>query len=71
MSYKKDLKKLYYTYTKDSNGFNVAAKRLQETYPGNYTIEEYFNPNTLNWDARLKFLSEEDEVWFKLKYEDN
>lgn len=69
MSYKKDLKKLYHTYTKNEAGFKVVSKLLRESYPGNYEIEEYYNPNIMMWDARLKFLSEEDEMWFKLKYD--
>lgn len=43
------------------------AAKLQQTYPGNYTLEEYFNSNTLSWDYRLKFATQEDEVWFLLQ----
>ena len=69
MTYRKKLKKLYHTYNKNEGGFKHVANILQESYPGNYAIEEYYNPNIGTWDARLKFLSEEDEMWFKLKYD--
>lgn len=69
MTYKKELTRLYHSYSKNDAGFKVLVKRLQESYPGNYTVEEYFNSDIMSWDARLKFLSEEDEMWFKLKYD--
>ena len=69
MTYKTELKKLYHTYIKTEDGFRAIAKRLQESYPGKYKVEEYYNPNIGTWDARLKFLSEQDEMWFRLKYD--
>ena len=69
MTYQEELKLLYHIYNKTEFGFNIVAKRLQESYPGNYGVEEYYNPMTANWDARLKFQSEKDEMWFRLKYD--
>lgn len=42
---------------------------MQRQYPGNYVLEEYYNPDRMCFRYRLKFLTEKDEMWFKLKYQ--
>ena len=42
--------------------------QLQVMYPGKYRLEEYYNPSTMCFKYRIKFDSEADEMWFKLKY---
>lgn len=44
-------------------------ENMQKEYPGNYTLEEYYNPATMSFRYRLKFNTEADEMWFKLKYQ--
>lgn len=41
---------------------------LQKEFPGKYTLEEYYNPDQMCFKYRLKFDTEQDEMWFKLKY---
>jgi len=41
---------------------------MQKEYPGNYTVEEYIDSRDFTYKLRLKFLTEEDEMWFKLKW---
>ena len=43
-------------------------EQLQKMYPGKYTLEEYYNPDKMCFKYRLKFDTEADEMWFKLKY---
>lgn len=42
---------------------------LQREFPGKYKLEEYYNPDQMCFKYRLKFDSEADEMWFKLKYQ--
>ena len=42
---------------------------MKKQFPGNYVLEEFYNPETMSFKYRLKFLSEQDEIWFKLKYQ--
>lgn len=48
--------------------YDFIAKELQKDYPGNYTVEEYYSSIDFTWKLRLKFLTNEDEMWFKLKW---
>ena len=41
---------------------------LQKEFPGKYKLEEYYNPDQMCFKYRLKFDTEADEMWFKLKY---
>lgn len=50
------------------NRQNRALLELQKHYPGKYELEEYYNSERMMFEYKLKFLTEEDEVWFKLKY---
>lgn len=45
------------------------TKYMQERFPGNYTLEEYYDSNTMSFRYRLKFDSEQDEIVFKLRHE--
>lgn len=45
-----------------------AYKDLQRLYPGNYTIEEYYNVTAMKFDFRLKFTNEQEELLWKIKW---
>lgn len=53
----------------DQKRFDYVLGIMQSQFPGNYTIEEYYDPSQMMMRFRLKFDSEQDEVWFKLKYQ--
>lgn len=42
--------------------------QLQAMYPGKYRLEEYYSPESRCFKYRLKFDSEADEMWFRLKH---
>jgi hypothetical protein len=46
-----------------------ATEQMKEKYPGNYIVEEYFDPQILEFSLRLKFETPEEETLFLLKYE--
>ena len=47
-----------------------ATEQMQEKYPGNYVVEEYYNGENFAFDLRLKFDTPDDEIMFLLKYEE-
>ena len=49
--------------------YEVATIQMKEDYPGEYIVEEYFDPKTCTFDVRLRFDTPEDETFFHLKYE--
>lgn len=53
----------------DKRRYDYAMIKMQEEFPGNYILEEYYNPDKMSFNYRLKFLTEQDEIWFKLKYQ--
>ena len=53
----------------EQNRQKQALLELQKHYPGNYELEEYYNSERMIIEYKLKFLTEEDEVWFRLKYD--
>ena len=55
--------------TEAANRYTYAMDKMQEFFPGNYVLEEYYNPDKMCFKYRLKFLTEQDEMWFKLKYQ--
>jgi hypothetical protein len=75
MSYLKDLEKLRFNYIGSElteHQINVRfiriAEQMQELYPGNYTVEEYFDTTILNWNLRVVFEDKHEETMFMLKY---
>lgn len=52
-----------------STNYRFATKLMQEEYPGNYIVEEFYNTKIQEFDLRLKFDTPEDETLFHLKYE--
>jgi hypothetical protein len=44
------------------------TESLLKMYPGNYVVEEYYDPTTAQFLGKLKFNTPEDETWFRLKY---
>jgi hypothetical protein len=56
--------------TNDYDAFiENANKAMQEKYPGNYIVEERFDPVRQQFALFLKFDTPEDETLFILKYE--
>lgn len=53
----------------EQNRQKQALLELQKHYPGKYELEEYYNSERMMFEYKLKFLKEEDEVWFRLKYD--
>lgn len=45
-----------------------ATARMQEKYPGDYIIEEYYDTDTMKFAYKLEFNSPEDQTVFILKY---
>ena len=48
--------------------YALIAAKMQEEYPGNYTVEEFVDSVGFTLKLRLKFFTEEEEAWFKLKW---
>lgn len=46
----------------------IALQKKFPTLPENFTVEEYIDINAFAYKLRLKFITEEDEMWFKLKW---
>lgn len=66
MNFEKIFKSLKGTYFTDRRlGVETHLRRL---FPGNYTVEQFYNAETCETDFRLIFDSSEDEIFFKLKY---
>ena len=49
--------------------YEAATRRMQEKYPGEYIVEEYYDGKDHCFNLRLKFATPEDEIMFLLKYE--
>lgn len=45
-----------------------AEHYMQKKYPGNYTVESYYNADKMKWDLRLRFADPRDEVVWLLKW---
>lgn len=45
-----------------------AYKWMQTKYPGNYTVEQYYNADKMKWDLRLKFEDPSEETFWLLKW---
>ena len=45
-----------------------AEHYMKKKYPGNYTVEQYYNPDKMKWDLRLRFESPKEETFWLLKY---
>jgi hypothetical protein len=45
-----------------------ANESMQEYFPGNYVVEDCFNPQKLLFELRLKFDNPQDETLFLVKY---
>ena len=67
--YRKRLKEVYSRASKNDQFEGTMTQWMQEDYPGNYTVQEAYIPDRGCWGAKLVFESEQDETWFKLRYE--
>ena len=45
-----------------------AEKYMQKKYPGNYTVEQYYNADKMKWDLRLKFDDPKDKTMWLLRW---
>ena len=54
---------------KEDKRYQYAMDKMQELFPGNYRLEEAYDSVSMTFKYRLKFLTEADEIWFKLKYQ--
>ena len=55
--------------SEDAKRYRYAMAKMQKHFPGNYELEEAYDPKSMTFKYRLKFLTEADEVWFRLKYQ--
>ena len=74
-SWKEVLQSMYMKYRSWSTAFPEEGEKLaqlneafQEKFPGNYTIEEFYNAKLQRFDVRLKFFDPKDETLFLLKH---
>ena len=74
MSWKETLKQMYLHYGW-STAFPEEGEKLaelneafQKKFPGNYTLEEFYNAKLQRFDVRLKFFDPKDETLFLLKH---
>lgn len=52
----------------DQEATSELVKEMQKEYPGNYTLVEKWNPDSLIFEFILKFDSIEEETLFLLKF---
>ena len=45
-----------------------AEKYMQIHYPGPYRVEQYYNPEKMKWDLRLRFDDPHEETLWLLKW---
>lgn len=73
--YKERLREIYHSHTVAFTGDFASddvmvrmTEMFQAEYPGNYTLEESYIPDTFQWGLRIVFNSPEEETWFKLQH---
>lgn len=44
-----------------------AEKWMKIKFPGNYTVESYYNSDKMKWDLRLRFEDPQEETMWILK----
>lgn len=47
----------------------IVESEMKRFFPGNYKVEEYFDPSYGSFQLRLRFEDEADKVWFLLQCE--
>ena len=74
MTWKETLNHMYMQYGSWSAAYPEEEEKLaqlnemfQKKFPGNYTIEEFYNAKLQRFDVRLKFFDPKDETMFLLK----
>jgi len=45
-----------------------AYKWMQKKYPGNYTVEQYYNTDKMKWDLRLRFNDPHEKTIWLLRW---
>lgn len=66
--YRLSLKQIYNRTARNEQFEEIMTQRMQADYPGNYQVIEAYDPERGYWNGKLVFESEQDEVWFKLRY---
>jgi len=56
------------TEAEEVHRYQYVLNETQKHFPGNYGLEEAYDPVSMCFKYRLKFRAEADELWFKLKY---
>lgn len=74
MSWRETLNHMYFNYGW-STAFPEEEEKLaqlnemfQKKFPGNYTLEEFYNAKLQRFDVRLMFFNPKEETMFLLKY---
>lgn len=68
--YRRKLEEVYHHASKNYANFEgTMTQWMQNDYPGNYMVQEAYIPDRGCWGAKLIFETEQDELWFKLRYE--
>jgi hypothetical protein len=57
---------IYFNHSSPIHQLDLALKCMQKDYPGNYTMVFDIIDNR---KLKLKFFTEQDEIWFYLKYD--
>lgn len=47
----------------------VATNEMKRLFPGNYDLEKFLEPVSNNYQYRLIFSTEQDRIWFRLRYQ--
>lgn len=66
--YRQALKEVYARASRNEQFEGTMTQWMQKDYPGNYTVQEVYIPERYCWGATLIFESEQDELWFKLRW---
>lgn len=52
----------------DAKRYQFVFEQMQKFFPGNYELMESYDSKSMAIKYRLKFESEKEETWFRLKY---
>ena len=52
---------------RSGDGIQDATELMQDKYPGNYVVEQYWDTKKMVFDFRLKFDDPREETFWKIK----
>jgi len=67
--YRARLNQIYNDAARNDRFEETMTEWMQADYPGNYKVQEAYIPDRYCCGAKMVFESEQDELWFKLRYE--